>query len=93
LKGKLDLIHSAKKSMYNATGNAGMTIAGTGDVLAGVTAALLAQSKDPFYASCLAAYINGAAGDAKFKETGIGFFASEVIDKLPDILRKHRSIV
>src|SRR3989338_57532 len=46
LKGKIDIIISKDKIFYNKTGNAGMTRGGTGDVLAGLCAGFLAQSKD-----------------------------------------------
>ncbi|MFH1182088.1 MAG: NAD(P)H-hydrate dehydratase [Candidatus Woesearchaeota archaeon] len=90
LKGRIDEIISREKVAFNKTGNEGMTVAGTGDVLAGLAAGLLAQGKNPFKASCAAAYANGRAGDMLLKEKGYGFLASELIETLPRALREIR---
>jgi NAD(P)H-hydrate epimerase len=92
LKGQTDIIISQNQIIFNKTGNSGMTVAGTGDVLAGITAGLLAQTKDMFYAASLAAYINGKCGDALLKKIGIGFLASDLLNEIPKILRPYRSI-
>ena len=63
LKGEVDAIISKDKIKYNKTGNAGMTKAGTGDVLAGLCVGFLAQSKDLFQSAVNAAYFNGLIGD------------------------------
>ena len=76
------------KTYYNKTGNAGMTKGGTGDVLAGLCAGLLAQEKDLFKAACAAAYANGKAGNLLLKKYGWGFTASDLIEKLPTILKR-----
>lgn len=83
LKGRIDAIISKEKIAYNKTGNPGMTVAGTGDVLAGITAGFLSQLKEPFQSACNAAYINGFIGDMLYKEKGYGFIASEMLDKIP----------
>ncbi len=89
LKGKLDIVVSKNKTYYNKTGNAAMSVGGTGDVLAGICAGLLAQTKDLFRSACIAAYVNGSIGDALFKKTGYGFIASEMLDYIPKELMKH----
>jgi len=84
LKGNPDLIASPEgRFKFNNTGNPGMTVGGTGDVLAGVAAGLLAQGAEPFYAACAAAFINGFAGDRLFEEKGYFFLASELASELP----------
>jgi ADP-dependent NAD(P)H-hydrate dehydratase / NAD(P)H-hydrate epimerase len=90
IKGMVDEIISNEKVAFNKTGNAGMTVAGTGDVLAGLIAGLLAQEKNLFKAACAAAYSNGRAGDMLLKEKGYGFLASELVDSLPKALREIR---
>jgi len=92
LKGPTDIIISQNQIIFNKTGNAGMSVAGTGDVLAGITAGLLAQTKDMFYAASLAAYVNGKCGDALLKKIGIGFLASDLLKEVPKILKPYRSI-
>jgi ADP-dependent NAD(P)H-hydrate dehydratase / NAD(P)H-hydrate epimerase len=90
IKGRIDEIISREKVAFNKTGNEGMTIAGSGDVLAGLTAGLLAQEKNLFKAACAAAYANGRAGDILLKEKGYGFLASELVETLPKALREIR---
>jgi len=92
LKGQTDIIISQNLILFNKTGNAGMSIAGTGDVLTGIAAGLLAQTKDMFYAASLAAYVNGKCGDALLKKTGIGFLASDMLNEIPKTLKLHRSM-
>jgi NAD(P)H-hydrate epimerase len=69
----------------NRTGNPGMTVGGTGDVLAGATGALLA-TVDPLDAGSLAAYANGLAGDRIVDREGYGLLASDLLDELPRAL-------
>jgi ADP-dependent NAD(P)H-hydrate dehydratase / NAD(P)H-hydrate epimerase len=87
LKGKIDIISDGKRIMLNRTGNAGMSVGGTGDVLAGITGALLATNPSIKAAAC-AAYINGAAGDLAFKERGYGLLATDIIEKITDVMRE-----
>ena len=55
-----------------------MTVAGTGDVLTGIIAALLSVLKDAFLAASLGAYISGAAGELAAEEFGDGLMASDI---------------
>lgn len=86
LKGRIDFISDGKEIRANRTGNAGMTVGGTGDVLAGLTGALFAKH-DAFSAACAAAFINGAAGDLAFSEFGYGLLATDVIDRIPEAMK------
>jgi len=61
LKGRVDVISDGKRVKLNFSGNPGMTVGGTGDVLSGVVGALLSQGADPFEAAVAGAFINGAA--------------------------------
>jgi hydroxyethylthiazole kinase-like uncharacterized protein yjeF len=64
LKGNHTVIaHRTGDVSINPTGNPGMATGGTGDVLTGMIASLVAQGYDPYEASCLAVYLHGAAGD------------------------------
>lgn len=88
LKGPTDIISDGTVVRLNTTGNAGMTAGGTGDTLAGACAAFLAQGNTPLEAACLAAYLNGLAGDLAFVELGNSLIASDVAAKLPLAIKK-----
>jgi NAD(P)H-hydrate epimerase len=90
LKGKTDIIVSKDHIKYNTTGNNGMTVGGTGDVLAGITAGFLAQTKDSFNSAYWAAYLNGKIGDYLLKTKGYGFTASDMLDLIPEIRKRLR---
>jgi NAD(P)H-hydrate epimerase len=75
------------RATVNSTGNPGLATAGTGDVLAGVIAALLAQGLEPYDAARLAVFVHGAAGDAAAATLGVlGMSASDVVEELPRAL-------
>ena len=60
-----------------------MATAGTGDVLTGVVAALLAQGMEPFAAARLAVWVHGAAGDVAAADLGpISMTARDLLDRL-----------
>ena len=86
LKGKIDIIISKDKIFYNKTGNAGMTKGGTGDVLAGLCAGFLAQSKDLLQSAINAAYFNGLIGDILLKKKkGFTYLASDMVEEIKRI--------
>jgi NAD(P)H-hydrate epimerase len=85
LKGAGTIIADSQGSMFiNASGNAALAIAGSGDVLAGAVAAWLAQGLQPLSAAILATYLHGAAGQRMSQELGLrGGLAGEVAELLP----------
>ena len=86
LKGEIDAIISKDKIKYNKTGNAGMTKAGTGDVLAGLCVGFLAQSGDLFQSAVNAAYFNGLIGDILLKKKkGFTYLASDMVEEIKKI--------
>ncbi|MBP1909659.1 NAD(P)H-hydrate dehydratase [Methanolobus bombayensis] len=85
LKGKTDIISDGTVTRLNRTGNAGMTVGGTGDVLTGITGALFAVNDAMDAASC-AVFINGSAGDLAFEERGNGLLATDIIDRITDVI-------
>ncbi len=88
LKAPVDVITDGEKTKLNKTGNQAMSVGGTGDVLAGITAALLSKNLNPFDSARLAAYISGRAGDLAFKEKFYGLMPMDVIDKIPEVLKE-----
>lgn len=87
LKGAVDIISDGKQTAMNKTGNPYMTTGGTGDVLAGICGGLLAQGISPFKAACASAYITGKAGDLAAKDKGPGLLATDIIEKIPEVIR------
>ncbi|MBI3032809.1 NAD(P)H-hydrate dehydratase [Candidatus Woesearchaeota archaeon] len=87
LKGNPDIIAYQGRYKLNYTGNPGMTVGGTGDILAGLCAGFLAQSGDLFQSACAAAFVNGLAGDRLKKELGYGFIASDISKEIAKIIR------
>jgi NAD(P)H-hydrate repair Nnr-like enzyme with NAD(P)H-hydrate dehydratase domain len=63
-----------------------MTVGGTGDVLAGVTAAFYARST-ALRAAVAAAFVNGRAGDLVYEEKDYGMVATDVVEKIPQAMR------
>lgn len=93
LKGRFDVISNGVEVMVNKTGTPAMTVGGTGDVLSGIVAALLAWGNDPFEAAASAAWINGKAGELATSRFGLHILATDIIDFLPDVLRRFDRIV
>ena len=63
LKGKGSVITDGERSFINTTGSTALAKAGSGDALAGALVSLVSAGADPIYATVIAAYIHGAAGD------------------------------
>jgi NAD(P)H-hydrate epimerase len=68
-------------------GNAGLTVGGTGDALAGLTCALMAQGAAPADAAAQASRTIKSAGDALEKEYGHAYGTRRVIEAIPSMLR------
>jgi len=88
LKGHIDVITDGTQVRFNRTGNPAMTVGGTGDVLAGIAGALLCHLP-AFDAACIAAYVNGRAGERVAAERGGGMLASDLVDRIPAELFKN----
>ncbi len=87
LKGVVDIISNGKSVKLNSTGNPGMTVGGTGDILAGLVGGLLAQGHKAYEAAYLGSFINGAAGDLARKDYGYNFLASDILKYIPRVFR------
>ena len=88
LKGPTDIVCSPKECLKISGGNAGMTKGGTGDVLAGLTAALYCKNDDPFLVASCASFINKKAGENLFRKVGYYFNSSDLADEIPRIMRE-----
>lgn len=87
LKGREDIITDGERVRFNRTGNAGMTVGGTGDVLAGIVGAFFALN-DAFWSASASAFVNGLAGDMCYEEMGYNFTAVDLLDKIPMAIKK-----
>jgi len=90
LKGAFTVIAAPDgKVRLNPSANPGLASAGTGDVLSGAIAGLLAQGLSPFDAACCGVYLHSAAGDAVREELGdSGMIASDLLPVLPRVIKK-----
>jgi len=86
LKSHTDVVSDGYRVKLNFTGNPGMTVGGTGDVLSGIVGALLAQGVDPFEAAVAGAFINGAAGDFVKAEKGHHMVSTDLLDWIPKVM-------
>lgn len=88
LKGSGTLVTDPSGEIYiNPTGNCGLASGGTGDVLTGIIAALLAQGLAATEAAALGAYIHGLAGDLAAESVGsAGMIAGDVMELVPDAI-------
>ena len=89
LKGPTDIISDGTYTKLNRVHNDAMTVGGTGDVLTGVVAGILAQKTSPFAAARMGAFATGLAGNLAFEEKSYGLLATDVIDKIPFVLRRY----
>jgi NAD(P)H-hydrate epimerase len=86
LKGQVDVISDGQRLKLNRTGNPSMTVGGTGDVLSGVVAGLMAKGVPGFEASVAGAFINGAAGDLAKVELGDHLAPTDLIHLIPKVM-------
>ncbi|HEY7400166.1 MAG TPA: NAD(P)H-hydrate dehydratase [Actinomycetota bacterium] len=91
LKGSRTVIASpAGDVRVNVTGSPVLATAGTGDVLTGMIGGLLARGVDPLDAATAGAYLHGLAGILAGSERGEGSLAGDVVDHIPDAVRRVR---
>ena len=88
LKGHDTCITDGKTSYINCTGNPGMAVGGSGDVLAGIIVSLIGQGLAPLEAAACGAWLHGAAGDICAKEIGqYGMLPTDMLNVLPRLLK------
>ena len=88
LKGHETRITDGETCYRNTTGNPGMAVGGSGDVLAGMLVALLGQGLAPLEAAAVAAWLHGAAGDLCAAELGqYAMLPTDLLKALPRLLK------
>lgn len=90
-KGPTDVITDGDRTRTNPRGTPGMAVGGTGDVLAGVVAAVLEATDDTLEAAAVGAYVAAIAGEACSTERGSGFTASDQLAAVPASLWGERA--
>ena len=86
LKGWLNVISDGDQTAAIKRSTPAMTVGGTGDVLSGLAAGLLARMQ-AFDAALAGVYLNGAAGSLAFKRAGLHVIATDLIDSLPAAMK------
>lgn len=87
LKGMEDVVASPTESVSISGGNAGMTKGGTGDVLAGLIAALYTKN-EAFLSATAGSYINKKAGEALAQTMGLYFNAEDLALQIPKTMKE-----
>ena len=88
LKGHQTCVTDGSLGYRNRTGNAGMAVGGSGDLLAGMIAGLLGQGMPSLEAAACAAWLHGAAGDLCAKELGQrAMLPTDMLKTLPRLLK------
>lgn len=91
LKGYNTIVTDGYEVYINPTGNPGMAVGGSGDVLTGMITSLLPQVKDrnPLYAAIVGVYLHGLAGDIASEELSeMGLTPSDIINYIPAAIKR-----
>lgn len=88
LKGAGTLIANSRVTAANHTGNPGMSVGGSGDILAGIIGSIIAQGCSVYDSTCAGVYIHGLAGDIAAEKLGMeSMLPRDIIDCLSDSFR------
>lgn len=88
LKGHRTCITDGETGYRNVTGNPGMAVGGSGDVLAGMITALLGQGIEPLQSAAVGAWLHGAAGDGCANRLGqYAMLPTDMLEELPRLLK------
>lgn len=87
-KGHRTVITDGDHTYINSTGNPGMAVGGSGDLLAGMITGLVGQGMTPLEATACAAWLHGRAGDLCAQELGqYGMLPTDMLEVLPRLLK------
>ena len=92
LKGPTDIISDGAKTYLNPTNTPGMTVGGTGDILSGIIAGMLARNRNALESAVISAYFNGLAGKNTQKKLGPHMTATDLLDALPSVMKSFDKI-
>ncbi len=89
LKDARTIVSDGVKVYVNTSGNNGMAVGGSGDILTGVICGLLAQKMPAFDAAALGVYLHGLAGDAaQERRSAYGMIARDIADQIGEVLKQ-----
>jgi len=92
LKGPTDIISNGSRTYLNPTNTSGMTVGGTGDILSGIIAGILARNRDALESAVISAYFNGLAGKMIQKKLGHHMTATDLLEALPAVMKSFDKI-
>ena len=88
LKGPCTCITDGVRGYVNPTGNPGMAVGGSGDVLSGIIVSLLGQGIEPLEAAAVGAWLHGGAGDLCAEKLGqYAMLPTDMLEALPRLLK------
>ncbi len=94
IKDARSIVTQDSRKYINVSGNNGMATGGSGDVLTGIIAALIAQGLCPYDAACLGVYLHGLAGDAAAEKKGTySLIAGDIIDAIEKVLQNKEQLI
>ncbi len=91
LKGWKNIISNGELTAVIERSTPAMTVGGTGDVLAGLVAGFFSKMNS-FEAACTAVYFNGLAGIMAYQKSGLHMVATDLLDNLPQVMKKFDQI-
>ncbi|KHC90918.1 carbohydrate kinase, YjeF-like protein [Thermotoga sp. Mc24] len=89
LKSATTIVTDGVRTLFNITGNTGLSKGGSGDVLTGMIAGFMAQGLSPLEASAVSVYLHGFAAEL-FEQDERGLTASELLHLIPEAIRRLR---
>ncbi len=92
LKGQTDVVSDGKTTFLNPKKTPAMTVGGTGDVLSGLVAGILAKNRNALESAAAATFINGMAGKLVQKKFGLHITAMDLIDVIPQVMKPFDKI-
>jgi len=92
LKGSTDIISDGKTTFLNPKKIPAMTVGGTGDVLSGLVAGILAKNRNTLESAAAAAFLNGLAGKAAQKKYGLHIVSTDLLDTIPQVMKPFDKI-
>lgn len=93
LKGPADVISDGKITYLHYKKTPAMTVGGTGDVLSGLTAGLLARNRNPLESAAAAVFINGLAGADVQRRLGLHMTPTDLLDAIPLAMKPFDRVI